>query len=83
MKDITPEKIRCAGGVSCPRLFEKDDATLVVGGKVTDPPEGVTPGEDERFVEIPRGLIGWSDIESPKPDPEPAQETAVGEHATD
>lgn len=62
LKELTPDAFACAGGVTCPSVFETEEGTLVVIGKTVSPdlrerlPEGRV-GSDETVIEIPRGLV--------------------------
>jgi hypothetical protein len=65
LKELTPEAYMCAGGMTCPSVFETDEGTLVVIGKtvseeVREQLKGrVAP--DEALIEIPRGLVAGID----------------------
>lgn len=61
--ELTPDIYRCAGGLAaCPSVFETDQGTLLVIGKLLDDntkkllPEGRV-GEGEIAIEIPKGMI--------------------------
>lgn len=62
IKEITPKDfIQCGGGVACPSVFETEEDTLMIIGKIPSPEKRAKVdhkvGTDEFVVEIPRKLV--------------------------
>ena len=61
LNDITPKQFQCVG-VGCPTVFETDENTYVIVGKVLSKDE-ISPelksklGPGETAIQIPKGLL--------------------------
>ncbi len=58
MRDITPPHLRCAPGLSCPAVYERNEDILIVGKR--EHPQShphLNVGPDEEIVRIPREYL--------------------------